>query len=69
MGGAANKSAAIRAVIARRGRPMTLADLHPLVENKIKQIYGRQKLYTHLSVMQNDDEIVSAGARLTGHTI
>lgn len=54
-----NKSAAIRKALA--GKALTLEELQPLVERQLKQIVNRQKLYTLLSVMQVDGQIVSVG--------
>jgi TPP-dependent indolepyruvate ferredoxin oxidoreductase alpha subunit len=45
---------------ARRSRKaLTLEELQPLVERQLKQIVNKQKLYTLLSVMQVDGQIVS----------
>ena len=54
-----NKSDAIRSAL-KKG-PLKLDQIQPKVENKLKQIFGRQKLYTLLSVMQDNGEIVSTG--------
>lgn len=54
-----NKSDAIRAVLAKG--PRTLRQIQPGVERRLRQIVGRQKLYTLLSVMQNAGELVSTG--------
>ena len=54
------KMNAIRAAL-RGGKRLTLSQLQPQVENRIKQIFGRQKLYTLLSVAKTAGEIESAG--------
>ena len=54
-----SKSEAIRAAL--KGKALTLDQLQPRVERALRQIVGKQKLYTLLSVMQNGGEIDSAG--------
>lgn len=57
-----NKSAAIRAVMKKAGRPLMLDDLIPLLEEKLRQVIGRARLYRLLSVMiANDGDIETAG--------
>lgn len=55
------KTQAIRDILTAAGRPMKLDELQPRLERKLKQIVGKQKLYTLLSVMQNDGELESVG--------
>lgn len=54
------KSAAIRAALAD-GKPMSFYRLRWKVEAALKQVVGRQALYTLLSVMQNAGQITSDG--------
>lgn len=61
MGRASNKSAAIRGVLADVGKPLMMEELQPRVEKRLQQVFGRQKLYTLLSVMQVNREVKSAG--------
>ena len=53
------KSDAIRAAL--KGRALTLRQLQPVVERRLKQIIGKAELYKLLSVMQNAGELESAG--------
>jgi hypothetical protein len=54
-----NKSAAIRKAL--EGRVLTLEALQPLVEQRLKQIVNRQKLYNLLTMMQQAGEIITVG--------
>ena len=60
-GRAPGKVAAIRVVLRRRGAPMPLSELLPLMESRLKQVVGRSELYTLLSVMMAAGEIASQG--------
>lgn len=56
------RSDAIRSVLKSAGKPLTMDQLLPRVERKLRMIVGRQRLYTLLSVMKaNDGGIVTAG--------
>jgi len=55
------KTQAIRDILTAADRPLKLDELQPRLERKLKQVVGRQKLYTLLSVMQNDGEMESIG--------
>lgn len=53
---------AIRAVLRRSGRPLTLRELHERVENRLKQVVGRARLYKLLGVIAcTTREIVATG--------
>ncbi len=56
-----NKTAAICAVLAKSRRPITMEVLQPRVERKLKQVVGRQKLYTLLSVLKVNGVIDTLG--------
>lgn len=56
-----NKTQKIRDVLNSAGHPLTIDQLQPRLERKLKQIIGRQKLYTLLSVMQHAGELISMG--------
>lgn len=56
-----NKSEAIRALLRAAGRPLSIDELQPRLERKLRQIVGKQKLYTLLSVMQAARELASVG--------
>lgn len=55
------KTQAIRDICLAAGRPLKLDELQARLERKLKQVIGRQKLYTLLSVMQSDGEMESIG--------
>lgn len=55
------KTQAIRDILTAAGRPLKLDELQARLERKLKQVIGRQKLYTTLSVMQADGEMESIG--------
>lgn len=56
-----NKTQCIRDILTAAGHPLSLDQIQTRLERKLKQIIGRQKLYTLLSVMQADGEILSMG--------
>lgn len=55
------KSDAIRNALRSATKPLTLAELQPRVEGKLRMMCGRQDLYTRLTMMQNAGEIKSSG--------
>lgn len=55
------KSDAIRKVLSTAGRPLSIDELQPRVERKVKVIVHRYRLYNLLSVMQTAGEIESTG--------
>lgn len=61
MGGATNKSAAIRAVLAAAKNPLTMEQLQPRVERRLQQVFGQARLYKLLGAMQAAGDIVTAG--------
>lgn len=62
MGKRDGKLDAIRAVLRRAGRPLTLPELHPRVENRMRQVVGRGRLYRLLGVIATTTgEIVATG--------
>lgn len=56
-----NKSEAIRSAIRAAGKPLTLRQILPAMERKLKMIVSKARLYTLLSVMINDGQLTSAG--------
>jgi len=61
MSRADSKTQGIRDILASAGRPLKLDELQPRLERKLKQIVGRAKLYTLLSVMIAAGELDSVG--------
>lgn len=55
------KTAAIRAVLVRAGKPLTLDVLLPRLEVRLRQVIGRSRLYRLLSVMQCAGQIATTG--------
>lgn len=52
---------AIRAVLRRAGRPLTLNDMLPRVETRMRQIIGRGRLYNLLAQTAGTGEITITG--------
>lgn len=57
----ANKAEVIRAVLRSAPRPLTLRELLPQIERRIRQVVGRKALYTQLGMMQTAGEIAAEG--------
>ena len=55
------KSDAIRSALKSARHPLTLDQLRPRIERSLRQIIGRQKLYTLLSVMIAARELDTVG--------
>lgn len=56
-----SKTQAIRDALVKAGRPMNQAQLQAAIERRLKQVVGKAKLYTLLSVMINAKELDSVG--------
>lgn len=56
-----NRTAAIRRVLARAGKPLDLYTLWEKVERDLRMVIGRKQLYDLLSMMQTHGEITTAG--------
>lgn len=56
-----SKTQGIRDLLTTAGRPLNLDELQQRLERKLKQIVGKAKLYTLLSVMIADGELASVG--------
>mgnify|MGYP001575743525 CR=1 FL=1 len=54
---------AIRASLKAAGKPLTLYQLWPKVERRLRQVVGKHKLYVLLGIMKNDGEVVTGGGR------
>ena len=56
-----SKTQGIRDLLAAAGRPLNIDELRERLERKLRQIIGKAKLYTLLSVMISDGELDSVG--------
>jgi hypothetical protein len=56
-----NKTQAIRDALKACGRPMSLDELRAALEERMKQIINKQKLYTLLSMMITSKELDTVG--------
>jgi hypothetical protein len=57
----AKKADVIRAVLRDAPRPLTLRELLPKMEQRIRQVVGRKALYAQLGMMQTAGEIRAEG--------
>ena len=55
------KTQPIRDILTAAGRPLNIDELQPRLENKLKQIIGRRKLYMLLAGMKTTGEIETVG--------
>lgn len=55
------KTDAIRKVFLATGRELSIDELIPMMERRLKMLVGRQKLYTLLAVLQVAGEIKIRG--------
>lgn len=56
---------AIRSVLRRAGRPLTLPELLPRVEDRMRQVVGRTRLYNLLAQTAATGDIVITGRAAT----
>ena len=56
-----SKTQGIRDILTAAGRPLNIDELRERLERKLRQIIGKAKLYTLLSVMISDGELDSVG--------
>ena len=59
--GEPTKTQAIRDELTKAARPLAMHELQPRLERRLKQIIGKEKLYTLLSIMINGGELDSVG--------
>lgn len=59
--GETSKTQAIRDLLTAAARPLGIHELQPRLERRLKQIVGKEKLYTLLSLMINAGELDSVG--------
>jgi len=59
--GETSKTQAVRDLLTAAARPLAISELQPRMERKLKQIVGKEKLYTLLSMMINAGELATVG--------